>query len=63
MPETISGREAIRTYIKEKNISITSLATMYGMSRAYLHEVLDGKKKSKAANELVLKIIEDFQIR
>lgn len=63
MPETISGRDAIRSYINEKNISITSLATMYGMSRAYLHEVLEGKKKSKAANELVLKIIEDFQIR
>lgn len=62
MPETLSGREAIKKYLDDKQITIVSLAAMYGVGKMYMHEVLSGKKKSKSANELVLKVIEDFKI-
>ncbi|WP_195515516.1 XRE family transcriptional regulator [Enterococcus dispar] len=63
MPETINGRESIKQYLEKRNITVTSLAAMYGVGKMYMHEVLAGKKKSKSANELVLKIIDDFKIR
>lgn len=63
MPETISGREAIKTYIQERKISLTSLGIMYGESKKYMHDVLEGKNTGTRANTLVLKIIEDLKIR
>lgn len=63
MPATLAGRELIRKYLDENNISITSLATTFGVGKMYMSQVLDGSRKSAAANELILKIIEAFKIR
>lgn len=63
MPTTLAGRELIKKYIADREISITSLATAFGVSKMYMTQVLSNTKKSPAANALVLKIIEDFKIR
>ncbi len=63
MPTTLAGRELIKKYIDDRSISITSLATTFGVGKMYMTQVLAGTKKSAAANELVLKIIETFKIR
>lgn len=63
MPTMLNGRQSIKEYLDDHDISITSLATAYGVGKMYLTQVLSGTKKSAAANELVLKIIEDYKIR
>lgn len=63
MPTTLNGRELIRQYLDDNNISDISLAATYGVGKVYLGQVLSGKKQSAAANKLVLKIIEDYKIR
>lgn len=63
MPTTLAGRELINQYLKENSISVTSLATMLGLGKVYVNEVLTGKKNNAAANELILKIIETLKIR
>lgn len=63
MPTTLSGRRSIKDYLAEHHISITSLATTYGVGKMYLTQVLNGTKQSPAANELVLKIINDYKIK
>ena len=63
MPTTLAGRELIKKYIDDREISITSLATAFGVSKMYMTQVLSNTKKSPAANVLVLKIIEDLKIR
>lgn len=63
MPTTLAGRELIRKYIDDHNISITSLATTFGVGKMYMTQVLSGTKHSPAANVLVLSIIETFKIR
>lgn len=63
MPTTLAGRELIRKYIDDHNISITSLATTFGVGKMYMTQVLSGAKHSPAANVLVLNIIETFKIR
>ncbi len=63
MPELLAGRELVNKYLDDNKISITSLGVTYGKGRMYMAEVLSGKKKNPAANQLILKIIDDFQIR
>jgi spore maturation protein SpmA len=63
MPETLSGRELIRKYLDENDVSITSLATTFGVGKMYMVQVLNGERHSAAANQLVLKIIDAFKIR
>lgn len=63
MPTTLAGRELIRQYLDENDITITSLATTFGVGKMYLVQVLNGTQHSPAANALVLKIIETFKIR
>ncbi|MCL5458046.1 XRE family transcriptional regulator [Loigolactobacillus coryniformis] len=63
MPTTLNGRQLIGKYLDQHKISITSLAAAYGVGKMYLTQVLSGTKQSAAANELVLKIIEDYKIR
>lgn len=63
MPTTLNGRQLISKYLGQHKISITSLATAYGVGKMYLTQVLNGSKQSAAANELVLKIIDDYKIR
>ncbi|GEK28873.1 hypothetical protein [Furfurilactobacillus siliginis] len=63
MPTTLAGRELIKKYLDENSISITSLATTFGVGKMYMTQVLSGDRKSAAANALVLNIIETFKIR
>ncbi|MDT7019332.1 XRE family transcriptional regulator [Levilactobacillus namurensis] len=63
MPTTLAGRQLIREYLDENDISITSLATTFGVGKMYMAQVLSGSQSSPSANALVLKIIETFKIR
>ena len=63
MPTTYSGREKIKEYLEKNNVKITSLATMYNVSRPYMSNVLNGNETSERANKLILKIIADFNIK
>lgn len=63
MPETLNGRERIIKYLSENNISISSLATMYGVNKQDMSDYLAGRKKNPKANQIILKVISDFKIR
>lgn len=63
MPETLAGRELINQYLDSHNISVTSLATMLGETTQYVSQVLSGKQRNPAANEMILQIIELLKIR
>lgn len=63
MPETLAGRELINKYLDDHNISVTSLATMLGETTQYVSQVLSGKQRNPAANEMILQIIELLKIR
>lgn len=62
MPETLNGRQKIKAYLDANDISIASLATMYGMSKQDLSDYLAGRKKNPQANRVILKIISDFKL-
>ncbi|MGN9066637.1 XRE family transcriptional regulator [Ligilactobacillus agilis] len=62
MPETINGREKIKAYLDANDISIASLATMYGVAKQDLADYLSGRKKNPRGNQIILKIISDFKI-
>lgn len=62
MPETMNGREKIKEYLKANGISITSLATMYGMHKQDMADYLAGRKKNPKANQTILRIISDFDL-
>ncbi|WP_063697023.1 hypothetical protein [Pediococcus inopinatus] len=63
MPETLAGRKLIAEFLNDNDISIASLATTYDVGKMYMQQVLSGKKKSAAANKMILKIIDDYKIR
>lgn len=63
MPEAASGREKIAKYLADNNISISSLATMYGINKQDVADYLSGRKKNPRGNRLILKIISDFKIK
>lgn len=63
MPETTIGREKIINYLTQNDISISALATMYGVNKQDLGDYLAGRKKNPKANQIILKIISDFKIR
>ena len=62
MPETLNGRQKIKAYLDANDISIASLATMYGMSKHDLSDYLAGRKKNPKANQVILKSISDFKL-
>lgn len=63
MPSTLVGRELVKKYLEDNNISNESLGAMYGYSKVYVGEVLNGNKTGPNANNLILKIINDLKIR
>lgn len=63
MPEMKPGREKIRQFLKDNCISITDLATAYGVSRQEMTQALDPKQQRPKYNQLILKIISDFGIK
>lgn len=62
MPETLNGRELVNKYLEENNISNESMAKMFGISKQYFGEVLNGRKTGKQPNKLILAIIQEFGI-
>lgn len=62
MPETLNGRELVKKYLEENGISNESMAKMFGISKQYFGEVLNGRKTGKQPNKLILAIIQEFGI-
>lgn len=58
-----NGREAVKSFMKENDISERDLATAYGRSRTWIQRVLSGKDKGPAVNAFILEIIRDHKIR
>lgn len=44
MPSAVTGRELVKKYLEDNDISNESLAVMYGYSKVYVGEVLNGSK-------------------
>lgn len=63
MPETLNGRQRILNYLKSNDISMTQLATMYGMNKQDVSDYLAGRKTNPAANRFVITLIKDFGIK
>ena len=63
MPDVNPGREKVKEYIKNNDISITDLAVAYGVKKQDLANYLNGKLDNPRGNQIVLKIISDFRIR
>lgn len=63
MPNVDGGRQKILGYLKENNISITTLSVQYSMARQDVTNILNGKLKNPLANRFIARVIEDFKIR
>ena len=61
MPE--HGRKKVMDYLKENNVTITSLASTWNIPVSKMSQYLSGKDTSPKANEIILKIIEAYGIR
>lgn len=62
MPDTVNGRQRVLAYMKEHDISRVQLATMYGMNKQDVSDYLSGRKRTPAANQLIITLIKDFGI-
>lgn len=63
MPETLSGRKRVLSYMNEHKISRSQIATLYGMNKQDVSDYLAGRKTNPAANRFILKMIQDFGIK
>ncbi|GAA5403728.1 hypothetical protein SuUB82_17680 [Streptococcus uberis] len=63
MPNTDGGRKKILDYLEENNLTMTTLAVQYSMSRQDVTNILNGKLKNSQANKFIARVIEDFKIR
>lgn len=63
MPTQDIGRKKVKDFLEKNNISITSLAVSYGMTRAEMSSYVNGTVISAKSNKTILKIIEDLNIR
>ena len=63
MPETLNGRQRILNYLKSNEISMTQLATMYGMNKQDVSDYLAGRKTTPAANKFIITLIKDFGLK
>ncbi|NYS33105.1 hypothetical protein HZZ02_04845 [Streptococcus danieliae] len=63
MPNTDDGRQKILDYLKENNLSMTTLAVQYGMVRQDVTNILNGKLRNPQAHRFIARVIEDFKIR
>lgn len=57
------GRKKVKDFLEKNNISITSLAVSYGMTRAEMSSYVNGTVINAKSNKTILKIIEDLNIR
>ncbi|WP_069824989.1 antirepressor [Pediococcus pentosaceus] len=62
MPEASRGRELVKEYLEKNKISNESMGKMFGVSKQYFGEVLNGRKTGKQPNKLILAIIQEFGI-
>ena len=63
MPTPDIGRKKVKDFLEKNNISITSLAVSYGMTRAEMSSYVNGTVINAKSNKTILKIIEDLNIR
>ena len=63
MPDTEVGRNKIRAYFEEKNISLVTVATYFNIPKQDLVDYLNGKNNSKKAHDTLTGIIEYYRIR
>lgn len=63
MPDVNPGREKVKQYMEENNISITDLAVAYGIKKQDLSSYLNGKLDNVKGNQIILRIISDYRIR
>jgi hypothetical protein len=63
MPTQDIGRKKVKDFLEKNNISITSLAVSYGMTRAEMSSYVNGTVINAKSNKTILKIIEDLNIR
>lgn len=63
MPNMDSGRQKILDYLKENNLTMTTLAVQYSMARQDVTNILNGKLKNPQAHRFIACVIEDFKIR
>ncbi|WP_373809007.1 hypothetical protein [Streptococcus ferus] len=63
MPNMDGGRQKILSYLKDNDITITTLAVQYSMARQDVTNILNGKLKNPQANRFIARVIEDFKIR
>lgn len=63
MPTQDIGRKKVKDFLQKNNISITSLAVSYGMTRAEMSSYVNGTVINAKSNKTILKIIEDLNIR
>ncbi|MCI6871608.1 MAG: hypothetical protein PUG44_02405 [Streptococcus hyointestinalis] len=63
MPNADGGRQKILDYLKDNDLTITTLAVQYSMARQDVTNILNGKLKNPQANRFIARVIEDFKIR
>jgi hypothetical protein len=63
MPCVDPGREKVKQYLEENNISIHDLSVVYGIKPQDMASYLSGKLKTTRANQIILRIISDYKIR
>lgn len=63
MPNTDDGHQKILDYLKENNLSMTTLAVQYGMVSQDVTNILNGKLRNPQAHRFIARVIEDFKIR
>lgn len=63
MGNSNNGRVLVNEFLYKNQVTDYDLAAMYGKTRQWIRQVLDGKVSGPSANKLVLEIIRDFKIR
>ncbi|EIA21382.1 hypothetical protein [Listeria fleischmannii] len=58
-----NGRNLIKDFMKENQVSVHDLASAYGKSRVWVQQSLDGYNTGKAVNLFILEVIRDYKIR
>lgn len=63
MPNNIYGRDLVKKWVDENDISLNSIASVYGMTRQEVSNYINGAKKGPKANLFILRLIEDYKIK
>ncbi|URZ87062.1 hypothetical protein [Floricoccus penangensis] len=57
------GRIKVLEFLNSERINKRNIATLYGLNYQDVGNYLNGKIKSKQANELIITIIRDYSIK